>query len=416
MESSNINSIETQQTQEIVALEKGTCTFLKTCFNGINALSGVGILSISYALSQSGWLSLTLLLMVASLCCYTGLLLQRCVVSNSHAKSYPDIGELAFGAKGRAFVSVFLYLELYLVAVEFIILEGDNLAKLFPNGIGGFIGMKIGSRESFMILTSLIILPTTWLRSLGMLAYVSAGGVFASLIVVVSVFWTGAFDGVGFHEKGILWSFNGLPNTISLFTFCYCGHAVFPTLCISMKDRSQFKEVLLICFVISTFSYATMAIIGYLMYGQHLDSQITLNLPVNKISSQIAIYTTLINPLTKYALVITPIATCIEDRLRFLTSNEWVLTVIIRTMLVMSTVIVAITVPFFGYVMEFTGAFLSVTVSVLLPCLCYLKLGGFRKCKFETSVILVIIVLGLLVGVMGTCISVRDIVINLLRS
>ncbi|KAJ6690001.1 hypothetical protein OIU85_006301 [Salix viminalis] len=39
---------------------RGT-TFLKTCFNGLNALSGVGILSIPYALSQGGWLSLILL-------------------------------------------------------------------------------------------------------------------------------------------------------------------------------------------------------------------------------------------------------------------------------------------------------------------------------------------------------------------
>lgn len=200
-------------------------------------------MSIPFALSQGGWLSLTVLFMVAALCCYTGLLLQRCVVANPHAKSYPDIGEIAFGAKGRAFVSIFLYLELYLVAVEFLILEGDNLTKLFPNGLGTFLGSKVGVKEGFMFLSALVILPTTWLRSLGLLAYVSMGGVFASIVVIISVFWTGAFGGVGFHEKGLLCDFKGMPTTISLFTFCYCGHAVFPTLCVSMKDRSQFKKV-----------------------------------------------------------------------------------------------------------------------------------------------------------------------------
>ena len=65
----------------------------------------------------------------------------------------------------------------------------------------------------------------------------------ASLVLVGSVFWAGAFDGVGFEEKGVLWNWSGLPTATSLYTFCYCGHAVFTTLCNSMKDRTQFPKV-----------------------------------------------------------------------------------------------------------------------------------------------------------------------------
>ena len=85
-------------------------------------------------------------------------------------KTYPDIGELAFGVKGRALVSTFLYLELYLVAVEFLILEGDNLDKLFPNTSFHIVGQKVGGKKCFVLLTALVILPTTWLRSLGLLS------------------------------------------------------------------------------------------------------------------------------------------------------------------------------------------------------------------------------------------------------
>jgi vesicular inhibitory amino acid transporter len=158
-------------------------------------------------------------------------------------RSYPDIGERAFGCKGRYLVSIFMYLELYLVAVEFLILEGDNLYKLFPNAGFKLAGIYIGGKTGFVLLTALVILPTTWLKSLGMLAYVSAGGVSASVILVGCVWWVGAVDGVGFHEDGVLLNWGGLPTTLSLFTFCYCGHAVFPTLCNSMKDRSQFSKV-----------------------------------------------------------------------------------------------------------------------------------------------------------------------------
>ncbi|KAK2639830.1 hypothetical protein Ddye_027625 [Dipteronia dyeriana] len=212
-------------------------------------ISGVGILSIPYALSQGGWLTLIVFLLVAILCWYTGLLLRRCTDAHPLIKSYPDIGELAFGYKGRALVSILMYLELYLVAMEFLILEGDNLDKLFPNMDFKIGSLKIGGRQAFVQLTALIILPKTWLKSLGVLAYVSAAGVLASVILPCCVLWVGAVDAVGFHTRGLLLNWGGMPTAISLIAFCYCGHAVLPTLYISMKDRSQFSKVLLVCFV-----------------------------------------------------------------------------------------------------------------------------------------------------------------------
>ncbi|KAJ6432299.1 hypothetical protein OIU84_019523 [Salix udensis] len=412
MECQKANEVEKEnQLPEAEEPHRGT-TFLRTCFNGLNALSGIGILSVPYALSQGGWLGLILLFLVAVLCWYTGLLLRRCMDSDPLIRSYPDIGERAFGYKGRALVSIFMYLELYLVAVEFLILEGDNLDKLFPNTGFKIAGLHIGGKTAFVLLTALVILPTTWLKSLHMLAYVSAGGVVASVLLVACVLWVGAVDGVGFHENGVLLNWRGLPTTLSVFTFCYCGHAVFPTLCNSMKDRSQFSKVLLVCFVTSTVTYGSMAVLGYLMYGEHLKSQVTLNLPIRKIGSKIAIYSTLVNPLTKYAIITAPIATAIEDTLVF--SNSRYVSVLIRTVIVISTVVVALTIPFFGYVMAFIGAFFSVTASILLPCLCYLRIDkSARRFGKELVLIVGILIVGSFAGVIGTYTSIKQIVKHL---
>ncbi|ERM94386.1 hypothetical protein AMTR_s00010p00251810 [Amborella trichopoda] len=304
---------EAQQHQEI-HYAKGT-TFSKTCFNMLNALSGIGILSISYALSEAGWAGLALLFLVAIVCCYTGILLQRCMDTDTNIQTYPDIADRAFGYYGQVILSVFFYLELYLVAIEFLILEGDNLAKLFPSLSFEVAGWTIERTQGFIILSALIILPTAFLRSLDLLAYVSASGILASLVVIASVTSSGLVDGVGFHSKGRALNPSGIPSAISLFAFCYCGHAVFPTICSSMKDRTKFSKVLILSFTISTLIYGSMGILGYLMYGEEVKSQVTLNLPNGKLSSKIAIYTTLINPFTKYALVVTPIASAIEDAL-----------------------------------------------------------------------------------------------------
>ncbi|XP_073105749.1 amino acid transporter AVT1I isoform X2 [Elaeis guineensis] len=360
-------------------------TFFKTCFNGVNAL--------------------------AVICCYTGILLQRCMDSNVLVKTYPDIGELAFGRKGRLIVATFMYLELYLVATEFLILEGDNLEKLFPYkfDIGTW---KIGGKQGFVLLAALVILPTTWLRSLSILAYVSLGGVLSCLIVVASVVWSGAADGVGFHKRGVLLRWSGIPTAVSLYAFCFSGHAVFPTMYTAMRDRTMFSRVLFVCFGLCFLNYGLMAVLGYLMYGQSLKSQVTLNLPVGKLSSKIAIYTTLINPFTKYALVVTPVANAVEDW--FQVSKNRSICIVIRTILVVSNVVLALTVPFFGYVMAFTGSVLSSTATMLLPCACYLKVfKNTLRWGFELVIILAVMLTGLVIAIMGTYSSLKQIILNL---
>ncbi|XAR65194.1 hypothetical protein NMG60_11009218 [Bertholletia excelsa] len=397
---------QSHSTQHLDRQPTKGASFLRTCLNGVNALSGVGILSIPFALSQGGWLTLPLLFLVSTLCCYTGLLLRRCMDAEPLVKTYPDIGALAFGRTGRALVSAVIHLELYLVAVEFLILEGDNLNKLFPNTD---FHVGVGAGQCFVVLAAVVVLPTAWLRSMKVLAYLSAGGVVASWVLVGCVVWVGGVDGVGFEENGVLWRWSGVATAVSLYTFCYSGHAVFPTLSNSIKDRSQFPKVLLVCFAVGTITYASMAIPGYLMFGDKVMSQVTLNLPTHKLSSKIAIYTTLINPIAKYSIIVSPIFQAIEDAPPF--GKSRFMGILVRTVVVISTAVVALTIPFFGYVMAFIGSFLSVCASVLFPCLCYLKIYKVHQCFGPELVLIVgIIVMGLVVAVTGTYTSVKEIV------
>ncbi|XP_026383181.1 amino acid transporter AVT1J-like [Papaver somniferum] len=404
--------INTKQTDEESVLDdkeiQGTSTFFKTCFNGINALSGVGILSVPYALASGGWLTLILLFVVAAATFYTGLLMRRCMDVSSKIKTYPDIGEYAFGKKGRIIASSFMYLELYVVATGFLILEGDNLSNLFPNMSLTLGGVKVYGQQGFVMLVALIILPSMWLTDLRKISYISATGVLASVLIILSVFWVGAED-TGFRAKGRFFNLNGIPSGVSLYTFCFCAHPVFPTLYTSMKDKRQFSKVLLLCFAVCTISYATMAVMGYLMFGEYIKSQITLNLPIDKLSSKIAIYTTLVTPIAKYALMATPVVNAIETSSGFNYNNK-TMSLVIRTMFLISSVIVALAIPFFGYLMSLVGAFLSATASIIIPCLCYLKImGTYRRWGYELVIIIGIILMGISVVIVGTYTSLKQI-------
>ncbi|KAL4186143.1 hypothetical protein AMTRI_Chr09g12770 [Amborella trichopoda] len=136
----------------------------------------VGIVVIPYVLSQ------------AIIFCYTCLLLQRCISMDPHIKCYPDIGHLAFGPKGKIFISTFIYLQLFLLDIGFLILTGHIM----------------------------VVLPTTWLKSLGRLPYVSA--------------------------------------TANIYAVYFTGHGVLPTSIRSMKDRSKGSKIIIYVVVIPRLS------------------------------------------------------------------------------------------------------------------------------------------------------------------
>jgi solute carrier family 32 (vesicular inhibitory amino acid transporter) len=114
-----------------------------TCLNLTNAVSGIGVLSMPYAVSQGGWLSLALFALVGAVCYYTGTLIERCMRADPSAiAGYPDIGQFAFG--------FFMYVELYLVAISFLVLVGDNLDKLFPGASVEFVGYRLEGKQMFI--------------------------------------------------------------------------------------------------------------------------------------------------------------------------------------------------------------------------------------------------------------------------
>ncbi|CAL5033527.1 unnamed protein product [Urochloa decumbens] len=341
------------------------CSYFQGVMNGVNVLCGVGILSTPYAVKQGGWLGLVILAVLGALAWYTGILLRRCLDSKEGLETYPDIGHAAFGTAGRIIISIILYMELYACCIEYLILESDNLSKLFPNAHLTIGSLTLDSHVLFAILTALVVMPTTWLRDLSCLSFVSAGGVIASIVIVSCLFWVGLVDHVGtVKSEGTALNLPGIPIAIGLYGYCYSGHGVFPNIYSSLKKRNQFPAVLFTCIVLSTVLFAGAAIMGYIMFGESTESQFTLNLPPNLVASKIAVWTTVTNPITKYALTMTPLALSLEE---LLPPNQQTYPniVMLRSALVVSSLIVALSVPFFGLVMSLVGSFLTMFVVVL---------------------------------------------------
>ncbi|KAL5543766.1 hypothetical protein UlMin_007550 [Ulmus minor] len=388
-------------------------SFLKACFNGTNAFLGIGLLTVPYALSSGGWLSLAFFFLIAIITFYTGILLQTCMDADPSVTSYLDIAERAFGKRGRVIVLIIMNSELYLVSIGLIILESENLHKLFPKFMIKLGTLIIYGRESFVLITALIILPSMLLTDLSLLSYVSATGVFSCLIILVSIFCVGAFGGVGFSSSGKLFDLSGIPTAVSLYIVCFAGHPVIPSIYTSMRNRYQFSKVLMFSFVLTTITYLLTACESYLMYGDNVESQITLNLPTSQISANIAIYTTLLIPITRFALMMSPVANVIEGGLSEELKNQRWVRLLIRVALLVSTTIIAYVFPYFESLMALIGSIFVVLASFLLPCLCYLKISGsYRSWNLTLVGNVAIIVFATLAGVIGTYSSIAELVQN----
>ncbi|PIN11057.1 Amino acid transporter [Handroanthus impetiginosus] len=357
-------------------------SFGQAVLNGMNVLCGVGILSTPYAVKEGGWFGLSILLVFAILSYYTGLLLRSCLDSQPGLETYPDIGQAAFGTTGRIIISIILYIELYACCVEYIILESDNLSSLFPNAHLSLGLFELNSHYLFALITTLAVLPTVWLRDMSILSYISAGGVIASILVVICLFWAGLVDQVGFNPNRTTLNLSTLPVAIGLYGFCYSGHAVFPNIYSSMEKPSQYPSVLLTSFVICTLMYAGVAVLGYIMFGESTNSQFTLNLPQDLVASKIAVWTTELIPA------------------RHAKSHSY--SFLIRTALVISTLLVGLSIPFFGLVMALIGSLLTMLVALILPCLCYLSILRGKINFFQRALCVLVIGVGVVSSALGT--------------
>lgn len=162
---------EVKQGDKVVLTVEGQSTLPQSVFNSINAIIGVGILSLPLAFKLTGWIiGLVLLTLTATVTGYTGKLLARCMEFDPSLITYSDLAYVSFGTQARIIVSALFSLELIAACVALAILFADSLDLLLP-GVASVNGWKCVCAVLILLLNAL---------PLRFLSYTSVIGIFST--------------------------------------------------------------------------------------------------------------------------------------------------------------------------------------------------------------------------------------------
>jgi vesicular inhibitory amino acid transporter len=193
---------------ETETIYKGA-TFLQATLNSINGLVGVGLLAFPFAFRMGGWIGGGVVLVVlCAVTCYTARILGKCIESQEDLYTFTDIGNAAFGPKMELFVGMVIFMELFTSLSSYIILEADNLSHVLPG---------VMTHLQWMLVVTIVILPTTWIRDLTKLSYFSIVGIMASVFLFLSVIYIAVFQHHLVHPAPtVMLNLKGVPVSMGL--------------------------------------------------------------------------------------------------------------------------------------------------------------------------------------------------------
>ena len=158
-----------------------------------------------------------------------------------------------------------------------------------------------------------------------------------------------------------------------------------------------------------------LGIAGAYMFGNGTSSQVTLNMPAHLVTSKIILWMTVLTPMLKFALQLSPITTALEFQLyqRWKTSKTsmlYAVSTLIRSLALALIVVLAMVFPYFEYIVAFVGSSMTISICMIFPCTFYLKFYWGQLKMRSAIMIILLVVAGIIVGVCGTIISVQGLI------
>lgn len=242
-------------------------------------------------------------------------ILLRIIEKDRRLRNFTDVIGYALGTRGEAIVTFLFVIEVCAWVIALIVLFSDSLALVLPQY----------TSDQWKLLGLLFIVPTTFLP-LRYLSFSSGLGILSTWLLVAILIFTGLVNpkapgSIRDPAPTDLWPAHGFWKLCSVFGLLisgFGGHGLIPNLIHDMADPHQADLVCDFSYAVAMAVYVLVAVFGYLMYGRDVSDEISKDLArtpgVTKALSTFAVWMVALNPLTKIALGIRPLADMIFTR------------------------------------------------------------------------------------------------------
>ncbi|XP_061330899.1 vesicular inhibitory amino acid transporter-like [Pezoporus flaviventris] len=382
-------------------------------WNVTNAIQGIFVLGLPYALLHSGYSGLFLIILAAALCCYTGKILIACLyeenedgqlirvrdtnedIANACCKRLPP-------KLGGIVVNITQVMELIMTCILYLVVSANLLSYSFPH-------VPV-TEKTWSVIAFVTLLPCVFIKTLKIVSKLSqlCSLVHFIIILVVMTYCLTQIHQWSWAKFRLSIEFEDFLVSVGLIIFSYTSQIFLPTLEGNMKNPGEFSCMLNWTHLFACVLKTTFALTAFLTWGEETKEIITDNLP--------SFLETLVNLcLLAKALLSYPLPffaateivyACIsrENRSKY---RSLLFSLGVRGLFLLLTLLMAMFVPHFAMLMGLTGSVTGAAMTFLLPSLFHLKLKWKKLSFLEKCADISVFTLGFLCSLAGIVCSIK---------
>ncbi|GMY13169.1 lysine histidine transporter 1 [Fagus crenata] len=398
-----------------------------SAFHNVTAMVGAGVLGLPYAMSELGWgpgVAVMVLSWIITLYTLWQMVEMHEMVPGKRFDRYHELGQHAFGEKLGLYIVVPQQLIVEVgVNIVYMVTGGTSLKKVHDIVCADCKDIKL---TYFIMIFASVHFVLSHLPNLNAVAGISLAAAVMSLSYS-TIAWAASIEkGVqpdvqyGYKAKTTAGTIFNFFNALGTVAFAYAGHNVVLEIQASIPStpekpsKGPMWKGVLVAYIVVAMCYFPVALIGFWMFGNAVESNILISLKKPTWLIATANMFVVIHVIGSYQIYAMPVFDMIETvlvkKLNFRPTRT--LRFITRNVYVACTMFIGITFPFFDGLLGFFGGFAFAPTTYFLPCVMWLAIYKPRKFGLSWWANWFCITLGVLLMVLSPIGGLRTIIIQ----